>query len=315
MRRHSSFDGKAQSLVFTFAGQLLEAGDFGAPEPDFLKWLETSLFADVGSASDSVDDDKLSKEEREAWKLFRDAIQATGNLLDFYKEDLPLFQKVAGELMFLPCFLSRHPDNPRFNQVFLENSRLSQHNMASAREPKRAHLARQSWPVRYAYAIINAIDLTLDTYGEDLPLWSEIYGYGVRHPIPLETYEAAAKTMGWDEEKIRKELRKYEGRYQILPCWTKSLEKLRRPFNTAHAIDYWRIGKEMILEEMLDFHTRPEWADYRDEHKRTYQGGAKTGAIRHAIFKDILLALHTIAGTNKRSGKALKRKKLTGKVA
>jgi hypothetical protein len=296
MSHHSSFDGKAQSLVFTFAGQLLEAGDFGAPEPDFLKWVDNSLFVDVAIAGDEAAYSKLPQAEREAWALFHDAIQATGNLLDLYKSDLPLFQKVAGDLMLLPCFQSRHPDNLRFNRVYLENSRLSLRSMASACQPKRTHLARQPWPTRYAYAIISAIDLTLDTYGEDLPLWSEIYGYGVKHPIPLETYEAAARTMGWDEEKTRKELRKYEGRYQILSCWTKSLEKLRRPFNRDHVLDYWRTGKEMILEEMPDFHLRLEWDDYRN--RRAYQTGRKKGAIQHAIFKDILTALKTIAGSN-----------------
>jgi hypothetical protein len=52
----------------------------------------------------------------------------------------------------------------------------------------------------------------------------------------------------------------------------------------------------MILEEMPAFHMRAEWATYRD--KRAYQGGAKKGAIQHAIFKDILIALKTIAGSN-----------------
>jgi hypothetical protein len=301
MRSHSSLDGgKANSLVFTFTGQLLKEGDYGAPEPDFLQWLETSLFADVITASDTVEYDKLAKEEREAWKLFYDAIQATGNLLDLYKSNLGLFQKVAERLMFLPCFLSRHPDSQRFNRNLLENSRLSQVNMASACQPKGAHLARQSWPVRYAYAIIFTIDLTLDTYETRLSEWAEIYGYGIRHPIPLDTYEAVMERLGWDAVKRQQVLPKYQGHYRILPAWTKELEKLRRPFNEEHFLDYWHKGKEMILEEMPDFHLRPEWDDYRN--KRAYKTGAKRGAIQHAIFKDILIALKTIAGANKKHG-------------
>ena len=60
---------------------------------------------------------------------------------------------------------------------------------------------------------------------------------------------------------------------------------------------YWRKGKELILDEMPDFHERPEWESYR---RRKYPGGAKPGTVQHAIFKDILAALRTIAGCNKR---------------
>jgi len=291
-------DGRANSLVFTFSGQLLKDGEYCAPEPDFLKWVDNSLFADVGTTVDEAADGKLPEEERAAWKLFHDAIQATGNLLDLYKGNLQLFRKVAGDLMLLPCFRSRHPDNVRFNRAYLENSRLSLHSMASACQPKGPHLARQSWPVRYAYAIIFTLDLTLDTYETRLPEWADIYGYGVRHPIPMSRYEEAARKLGWDEEKKRLELPSYVGNYEILPVWTRSLKKLHRPFNKKHVLDYWHAGKEMILEEMPDFHVRPEWDDYRN--RRAYQTGRKKGAIQHAIFKDILTALKTIAGSNHR---------------
>jgi hypothetical protein len=290
--------GRANSLVFSFTEHLLKDGKYGAPEPDFLKWLDKSLFVDVGTASDSVKYDKLSKEDWEAWKLFYDAIQATGNLLDLYKSNLPLFQKVAAHLMFLPCFLSQHPDNQRFNRNLLENSRLAQVSMASACQPKGPHMARQSWPVRYAYAIIFTINLTLDTYETRLPEWAEIYGYGIKHPIPMSYYEEAARKLGWDEERKRLELPIYVGSYKVLPLWTKNLKKLHRPFKTSHVLDYWRKGKEIILEEMPDFHLRPEWDDYRN--KRAYQTGRKKGAIQNAIFKDILSALKTIAGSNQR---------------
>jgi hypothetical protein len=89
-----------------------------------------------------------------------------------------------------------------------------------------------------------------------------------------------------------------QGGYFILPRWTEGLEKLRRPFNRDNVLDYWRKGKEMIREELPDFQDRPEWADYRN--KRTYQHGAKPGAIQNAIFEDILMALKTIAGANHR---------------
>ena len=118
------------------------------------------------------------------------------------------------------------------------------------------------------------------------------------YPIPMSRYEEAARKLGWDEEKKRLELPSYVGSYEILPAWTRSLAGLRRPFNQRHVLDYWRTGKEMILEEMPDFHLRPEWQKYLDD--RNYQHGAKAGAVQHAIFKDILSALKTIAGSHHR---------------
>src|ERR1039458_1308209 len=200
--------------------------------------------------------------------------------------------------MLLPGFQSRPPDNFRFNRAYLENSRLSLRNMASACQPKGPHLARQSWPVRYAYAIIFTIDLTLDTYETRLPEWAEIYGYGIKHPISLKAYEATMIRMGWDDAKRQRELPKYHGHYEILPVWTRSLAGLRRPFNQRRVLDCWRIDKEMILEKMPDFHLRPEWQKYLDD--RNYQHGAKAGAVQHAIFKDILAGLRTIAGSHHR---------------
>jgi len=295
MKGSSLFDdGRANSLVFTFTEELSK--NYCGPEPDFLRWLDQAWYMDEFIAGDEAGNGKLPEKEREAWKLFHNAIQATRNLLELYKGNLPLFRKVAGDLMLLPCFRSRHPDNVRFNQAYLENSRLSLRSMASGCQPKGPHMARQSWPVRYAYAIIFTIDLNLDTYETRLPDWAKIYGYGIRHPIPMSRYEEATRKLGWDEEKKRLELPSYVGSYEILPAWTRSLKKLRRPFNKKHVLDYWHAGKEMILEEMPGFHLRPEWDDYRN--RRAYQTGRKKGAIQHAIFKDILTALKTIAGYN-----------------
>ncbi len=55
-------------------------------------------------------------------------------------------------------------------------------------------------------------------------------------------------------------------------------------------------GKEIIAEELPDFHLRPEWKTYRS---RLYTDGAKAGVVQHAITKDILLAFKAIAGGNK----------------
>jgi len=300
-------DGKAQSLVFTFPGELRMDGGLDGPEPDFLKWMEAALFADVGIAADEAAWDKNPAKMRDAWRLFHVAIEATSNLLDLYKYNPRLFQKIARKLSFLPCLMSWHPDAERFNRQLLEFAQLGQQSMYGELQRNARHIIRQSWPVRYAYAIITTIDLTLDTYGEDLPVWAEIYGYGIKHPIPLSEYDMAIKKLGWDEEKKRLELPKYEGRYRVLPVWTRELEKLRRPFNADHVLDYWRTGKEMLLEEMPEFHLRPEWESY---HRRHYKTGSKTGAVQHAIFRDILAALQTIGSAKPRRSPGKTRSKL-----
>lgn len=294
MNPHS---GKAVSLVFPFAEQLRCDGGLDGPEPDFLKWVDKALYADVATAADEAAWEKLTPGEREAWRLFLDSLEATRKLLDLYKTNSQLFQQIASRLSFLPCFMSWHPDAGRFNQQLLEFSKLGQQSMYGELQRNPRHILQQTWPVRYAYAVIATIDLTLDTYEGRLPFWAETYGYGVRHPIPLCAYEEAMDRMGWDEAKKRQELPKYQGSYRVLPVWTKDLAKVRRPFNTRHVLDYWRTGKAMIVEEMPEFHLRPEWRSY---YERSYKAGAKAGAIQHAIFKDILSALKTIGGTHKR---------------
>jgi hypothetical protein len=143
-------------------------------------------FLDVCISGDEAENTKLSEMEREAWRLYRNALEATNNLFELYKSDSAMFQKIAEQMMFLPSFLSWHPANERFNRHLLVFSRLNQKNEETTCIPKPHHLARQSWPTRFAYAILETIILTMDTYEERLPLWAEIYGYGVKHPIPYK---------------------------------------------------------------------------------------------------------------------------------
>lgn len=297
MNCHSQSDeGKAVSLVFPFVEQLRKGGELDSPEPDFLTWIDHALFADVATASDEAEWEKLPAEEREGWRLFLASLEATGDLITLYQNHPQLFQKIASRLSFLPCLMSWHPDSERFNLQLLKFSKLGEESMYGELQKNPRHIVQQSWPVRYAYAIIMTIGLTLDTYEDRLPFWAEVYGYGVKHPIPLNDYVKAMERMGWNEAKKRRELPKYKDRYRVLPVWTKNLGQLRRPFNASHVLDYWRTGKQIVLEEMPDFHLRPEWKAY---HNRHYKGGAKVGAIQHAIFKDILIALKTIAGADK----------------
>jgi hypothetical protein len=258
--------------------------------------MEEVLFVDTEIASEEAHYGK--KSEREAWRLFNAAIEATRDLLEFYKENPKLFRKVASRLSLLPCFMSWHPDAQRFNRRLLEFSRLGRCGICYQLRNNPRYLIKQPSPVWYAYAMINTIVLTHDTYGEDLPRLARVYGYGVKHPISRERIEAALAKLTCSEEKKQMKREEYRGAYEVLPCWTRGLESLPRPFNKDHVLDYWRVGKAMILEEMPDFHERPEWQRYRDN--RNYRSGAKKGAIQHAIFKDILAALKTIAGSGKR---------------
>ncbi len=291
---------KRCSLVFSFAEELCPDGALGAPEPDFLKWANKVFFADLGTAYDLYAFDGLSQEERGAWRLCHDAIEATSNFLELYRENPQLFQKVASRLSFLPCLMSWHPDAERFNRHLYEFSRLGEQSMYCELGHNAKHLLRQPWPVRYAYAIIATIDLTLDTYDEMLPLWAETHGYGVRHPVSSDEIEAALARLRCTEEKKEEIRQENKGAYRILPKWTKGLGKINQPITKESVLDYWRIGKKMILEEIPNFHERSEWKDY---HGRHYKDGAKPGALQHAIFKDILAALKTIAGVNRMGSK------------
>jgi hypothetical protein len=162
-------------------------------------------------------------------------------------------------LSFLPCLMSWHPDAERFNRHLYEFSRLGQQNMYCELRHNARHLVRQPWPVRYAYAIIATIDFTLAMYGKKLPLWAEIHGYGVRHPVSSDEIEAGLAEMGCTEEKKEEIRQENRGAYRILPKWTKGLEKIDQPISKESVLDYWRTGKRMILEEIPNFHERSEW--------------------------------------------------------
>ena len=124
--------------------------------------------------------------------------------------------------------------------------------------------------------------------GHDLESDAEVFGYGVKRLIPQGTIDAVIQKGHRTKQEQEKLRRAYQGAYWILPKWTEGLKELRPGLNPKSALDYWRKGKEIIVEELPDFHLRPEWKPYRE---RTYKSGAKTGVIQHAIFKDILSAL------------------------
>src|SRR5947208_1878494 len=115
-RRLSTNEGKPVSLVFPLAVESRSEDGLEGAEPDFLKWMSNALYADVATAGDEAAWEKLPAEEREGWRLFLASLEATSNLLDLYKNSPQMFQKIAGQLSFLPCLMSWHPDAERFNR-------------------------------------------------------------------------------------------------------------------------------------------------------------------------------------------------------
>ncbi len=299
MSIQSIFDNHTDSVVLVFAGALDRDKVFSAPEPDFLKWLDRAIDLDVIISGGAAADDQLGAKERLAWSLYGKALELTRDLFDLYKTDAALFQKLAGQMTFLPVFLTHHPDNERFNRHFLQISQLAQEGMKNGCQRIPQRLARQSWPIRYAHAIRETIDSTLDSYADESPIWAERYQCAVKPPSRLRPWEKAARNPSGDEARKRWGFPSYADSHKILPRWTKTLEHLRRPFNSEHVLDYWRTGKAMVMEELPGFHLRPEWEGYRRRH---YKTGSKRGAVQHAIFKDILAALRTIAGRRAKKG-------------
>jgi len=288
---------KVWSLVYRFEDAINRGTCFCGPVADYLAWVDDVLFVDLAICSDNYEYSSLSEKERAAWRVFHDSIEATSRLMELYKEDGVLFRKIASGVSVLPCLMSWHPNAAAFNRQLLKGCGLGENSHCGNLTHNAAHLARQSWPVRYAYAIIWTIELTLDCDSEKLAGWAEVYSYGVKYEVDPAEIEATLARMNCSQEK-KQELREaHKGAYRVLPKWTKGLSGICQPLTSGNVLSYWRKGKEIILEEMPDFHLRPEWKKYRDG--RAYAYGAKKGAIQHAIFKDILVALKTIAKTNK----------------
>jgi hypothetical protein len=221
---------------------------------------------------DLIADRALRRDDEQAANLlYSIATQATYEVLDLYLRHRELFDRITPRRKLLPCLLSVHPRTGKITAQMRRDARLGEKTNDARRVGSKAWFLNDAPANVYARAIIAYVQFN-------------------RHLEPMN--KQRARWVGYD--------RKYHVKTALLPppkC-VAGLDALPTPVTPASVLDYWRKGKEIILEEMPDFHTRPEWADYRD--KRAYQGGAKRGAIQHAIFKDILAALRTIAGANKR---------------
>jgi hypothetical protein len=192
-----------------------------------------------------------------------------------YLRNRQLFDQITPRKKVLPCLLSIHPKTAGIVSKMRRDARLGEQTDDARRVGSKTWFVSDTPANIYARAIINSIRSNSDL-----------------SPV-------AAQQSCWGdfdrEGKVRTIVRPF-------PKFVDGLEKIPIPMAPDNVLQYWRKGKEIILEDMPDFHLRPEWQKY--QKGRNYREGAKKGAIQHAIFKDILIALKTIAGANKkRAGK------------
>lgn len=202
--------------------------------------------------------------------IFAIAAQASFEVLRMYLRDRKTFEKIAPHHKLLPTLASIHPGTAPVMRQMLANSKLGSKTDEAGQVNSRAWFITDAPANVYARAIIECVKFNREL-----------------EPVSCQQNR-------WEN------FDKKEGVQTVVlpfPKYVEGLEKLPYYITPDCVMDYWRKGKEIIREEMPDFQLRPEWKNYR---RRRYKTGSKTGAIQHAIFKDILAALRTIAGSNHR---------------
>lgn len=207
--------------------------------------------------------------------IYAIASRAAFHVLALYVRERELFDQIARRRRTLPCLFSIHPCTAGVVRQMISDSRLGTETDAAGLIGSKAHFVSDNAPNIYARTIIESVKMN-----------RKLASLGCHQTGVREFDRKGAEELGL--------------RILVLPfpkCM-KGIEEIPVPITPENVVEYWRKGKEIILEEMPDFHERPEWKNYRE--KRHYDTGAKKGAIQHAIFKDILASLKTIAGANKR---------------
>ena len=201
--------------------------------------------------------------------MFAIATTASWMILELYLCRRDLFCQITPRRKLLPCFASIHPKTAKVMARMLADARLGSKTEVAAQVRSKAFFVSDKPANIYARAIIHYVfsNQFLDPIAKQQRFWRS-----------------------FDRENGIKTI------LLPFPKHLNGIEQMPYPVRPDTVLQYWRKGKEVILQEMPDFHLRPEWAEY---HERHYQYGAKRGAIQHAIFKDILAALRTIAGANR----------------
>lgn len=200
------------------------------------------------------------------------AVQATEMLLSLYLRKREVFDAFAPQCKTFPILHSIHPDSGKVAKQMLADAKLGTQTNHARQVGSKAYFLSDKPANIYARAIITCIFLNqnLATPADQYrSLWR---GYAKKHGVRV--------------------------RMLPLPKYADDIDDVPQLLTPENVLQYWRMGKVIIVEEMPDFHLRPEWKTYLDV--RRYEHGAKTGAVQNAIFKDILTALKTIAGANRR---------------
>jgi hypothetical protein len=220
--------------------------------------------------SDLYDKVMAQNDLRAAGTLYAIASQAAFEVLGLYLRRRDIFNRIAPRRKILPALFSIHPGTAKVVGQMRADSQLGTLTKHARQVGSKAYFISDTPANVYARAIITSVEMNshLEPISQQQANWAE-----------------------FDEEEHVRTL--------ILPFpkYVAGLDKFPVPISPASVMQYWRKGKEMIREELPEFHLRTEWANYRRRH---YQTGSKTGAVQNAIFKDILAALRTIAGSNQR---------------
>lgn len=198
--------------------------------------------------------------------IYAIATYAAFEVMLMYLRRRDLFDFIASRRNILPCLASIHPNTRKIMANMRRDAPLATQTAESHLVGSRAWFTSKKPANVYARAIITTIQLNQD----------------------LEPIECQKKTWAQFDRVHR-----CKTHLLPLPAYIEGIDQLRVPISPQSVLQYWRKGKEMIVEEMPNFHLRPEWRAYAS---RRYENGAKRGAIQHAIFKDILTALRSIAG-------------------
>jgi len=199
------------------------------------------------------------------------AVEATSEILNLYFDNREIFDKLAPLHKSLPILATIHPDTSKVMAGMVANARLGTKTDDAFRIGSKTWFISDAPASVYARAIVTSVHMNtnLDPISRQQASWVKFD----------------------DEHQVQTIVLPF-------PKYIAGMDQLPIPITPASVIQYWRKGKEIILEEMPEFHLRPEWEKYRE--RRNYKDGAKKGVIQHAIFKDILIALKTIAGANNR---------------
>lgn len=201
--------------------------------------------------------------------LYAVAVEAAGNVLALYQWHRELFDQITPHRKTLPCLFSIHPKSGDVARQMLRDARLGTQTDQAQHVNSRAYFTSDRSAMVYARAILTYIRLNRGAESR------------LRQQAKWQRYE--------QEHSVVVEVLPF-------PKCMRAVRRLPQVLTPVNVREYWQVGKQIIQDELPDFHLRPEWEPYRD--KRQYANGAKRGVIQHAIFKDILAALKTIAGSS-----------------